>query len=124
MCGSEQIANERTRQILQELHTPDQDDAYIRQELIAAAYAYIREDRSYWPWMQGFNPKDRISNLVKAGALIAAEIDRLNRATKTCQSCGAKTVMHHGVRCDEESVRGFNGINFTNVQRIHTCSVK
>jgi len=35
-----------------------------------------------WPWHQGWwkpSPNDRIRELVKAGALIAAEIDRLQR---------------------------------------------
>jgi hypothetical protein len=37
-----------------------------------------------WPWEAEWwkpTPKDRINELVKAGALIAAEIDRLNRST-------------------------------------------
>jgi hypothetical protein len=32
----------------------------------------------WWPWsFEWWKPKDRIRNLVRAGALIAAEIDRL-----------------------------------------------
>ena len=39
----------------------------------------------YWPWdMKWWKPSDEdpIRNLVKAGALIAAEIDRLQRRTE------------------------------------------
>ena len=39
----------------------------------------------WWPWRnEDWKPSnDRVVNLVKAGALIAAEIDRLERATHT-----------------------------------------
>ena len=32
-----------------------------------------------WPFLGGWNPKDRRSDLVRAGALIVAEIERLDR---------------------------------------------
>jgi hypothetical protein len=39
-----------------------------------------RVRRFYWPWEWSFwKPRDPVRNLVIAGALIAAEIDRLQR---------------------------------------------
>lgn len=85
--GSELIAAERQRQIESEGWTPEHDDQHQYGELTLAAMCYI-EAKSFqfqrnirlWPWdAKWWKPKDRISNLVKAGALIAAEIDRLQR---------------------------------------------
>ena len=69
------------------------DDSYVRGELsvAAACYAAYGTDyanrcggwiRSVWPWaMHWFKPWDRRRNLVKAGSLILAEIERLDRAS-------------------------------------------
>lgn len=105
--GAELIAQERQRQIEAEGWTPDHDDQHVRHELAWAASCYaapetvyrVRVDPErgvYWeePWPTEIgsargNPYpfpwrrpecDRITQLVKAGALIAAEIDRLRRA--------------------------------------------
>jgi ribosomal protein S14 len=50
---------------------------------------------SLWPWdMDWWKPSNGIQNLVKAGALIAAEIDSLKRKEKQvkrendCYNCG------------------------------------
>ncbi len=86
MTGIELIAKERKRQIEKEGWTAQHDARHIRGELALAAIAYIWHRWSndklilhmYWPWDETWwKPKDTISNLVKAGALIAAEIDRL-----------------------------------------------
>jgi hypothetical protein len=89
--GSELIEEERTRQISQEGHNAQGDAVYVRGQLITAAIAYLfhesadKEMNTYaydtWPWSgDSFKPHDgTIRNLVKAGALIAAEIDRLNK---------------------------------------------
>lgn len=87
--GIELIAAERKRQIEVEGWTPEHDDKYICGELRDAALAYgiVCDDRAgdcasdWWPWDVGWwKPSDDpIRNLVKAGALIAAEIDRLQR---------------------------------------------
>lgn len=96
--GVELIAKERQRQIKQEGHTLKSDqDTNRSQELAAAAacYAMPPKDRKdaclfpadhngmpkLWPWgSKWWKPtsENRIKELVKAGALIAAEIDRLN----------------------------------------------
>lgn len=92
------IATERGRQIEQEGWTADHDDQHADGELAiaAACYALAEHARSYgrhyvdelpvkWPWHEGWwkpTPDDRIRELAKAGALIAAEIDRIRRAKK------------------------------------------
>lgn len=89
-CGSEYIGIERIRQMTEEGWTSEHDDDHRHGEMVNAAccYAYqsihrIEEGKKvgYWPWDEKWwkpsaNP---IRNLVKAGALIAAEIDRLLR---------------------------------------------
>lgn len=90
--GMALIAKERTRQIVQEGWKPDHDDEHRGGELACAADAYIYaalaniagvppERSVMWPWDEAWwKPSDDpIRNLVKAGALIAAEIDRLQR---------------------------------------------
>jgi hypothetical protein len=79
------VLSERARQISEEGWTPDQDDNQEAGELAYAAscYATPPEDQSYpelWPWdLKWWKPKDRRSNLVRAGALIIAEIERVDR---------------------------------------------
>ena len=89
--GAELIAAERERQVHDEGWTPEHDDEHDRGQLVEAAIQYARHDlpgerRYEWdeqpigfPWNDGWNPGSQIRNLVKAGALIAAEIDRLQR---------------------------------------------
>jgi hypothetical protein len=86
--GVELIAEERQRQIDQEGWTEEHDDQWQGGEMAKAAmaYTYSRYISSkdvlvlYWPWDKKFwKPKDPIRDLVRAGALIAAEIDRLQR---------------------------------------------
>ena len=85
MNGVQRIAAERERQ--RGLFTPARDDEYTRNELSLAAivYASTGTDNNpivagVWPWhWDTFKPGSRIRNLTKAGALIAAEIDRLQR---------------------------------------------
>jgi hypothetical protein len=93
--GSGLIAAERFRQIGQEGYSPEHDDHHVPDELVWAAICYATPPvrRRYygpplreWPWTMGDwkpSPDDRIRELVKAGALIAAEIDRLIRTEST-----------------------------------------
>lgn len=92
--GAELIAIERQRQIDVEGWTPEHDDEHNDGELGYAARSYLEVASGYyddtsevsvpflWPWnVSWWKPADnRVGNYVKAGALIAAEIDRLNRA--------------------------------------------
>lgn len=95
--GIELIAAERQRQVEVERWTNDHDAAeHSRGELAiaGACYAMPHSKRKYkkkwkamcevkpkkWPWHSMWwkpTPDDRVRELVKAGALIAAEIDRL-----------------------------------------------
>ena len=91
--GIDLIARERERQVSVEGWTLEHDDEHSNFELSQAAisYANISADSPYgngpgnpprtWPWeAEYWKPSpDTIQNLVKAGALIAAEIDRLIR---------------------------------------------
>lgn len=75
------IRDERRRQIVEKGRTPEHDDDLAMRELVSAAIAYASGDGDLWPWGdESWKPsKDDKRNLVKAGALIAAEIDRLQR---------------------------------------------
>ena len=83
------VLTERQRQVEAEGWTPGHDDGHSHGELAAAAACYAlysggcRNARAleYWPWGDaGWKPKDPRRNLVKAAALILAEIERLDRA--------------------------------------------
>jgi hypothetical protein len=96
------IVAERRRQITDEGFDADHDDKHTLGDLSLAATAYARIGSATirgasadefpvdmmmaegeWPseWEEYWRPSDDpIRNLVKAGALIAAEIDRLLRA--------------------------------------------
>lgn len=87
--GAQLIAVERARQISAEGYTAEGDDRQTAGELAMAAACYAtpptHRDRPLpilWPWsgMVWRPSPSRIRELVKAGALIAAEIDRLKRA--------------------------------------------
>ena len=88
------IVKERQRQIAEEGYDPAHDDEHMRGELAIAAICYAQATRensptisSWWPWdveywkpcQKGSIAVDRERCLVKAGALIYAEIDRLTR---------------------------------------------
>ena len=99
MNGAELIAAERVRQIKDEHFDSAHDDRHWDAELAEAAMAYLHEGIArqgdwviwpkteagyppdHWPWEEeAWKPSaDPIRNLVKAGALIVAEIDRLLR---------------------------------------------
>ena len=87
------IVLERMRQITVEGWTPENDDAHNLGQMAGAALCYLAEDiphwarqqahGCYWPWdAEWWKPGDHRRNLVKAGALILAEIERLDRARR------------------------------------------
>jgi hypothetical protein len=88
MTGVELIAEERQRQVDVEGWTEKHDDLHTSGQIAEAARCYL-EGRNPaasrmivgWPWLEKWwkPSKDPVRNLVKAGALIAAEIDRLQR---------------------------------------------
>lgn len=93
--GIELIAEERQRQIQVEGWTPEHDDQHDTGDLAHAAAAYASAELyrrttskghdstpHIWPFQMSWwkpTPENRIRELQKAGALIAAEIDRLQR---------------------------------------------
>jgi hypothetical protein len=85
MTGIELIAKERQEQIEKHGWTPEHDDEHSRMQLTdAAAYLLTKKpelfpdwDYKYW---EKFRDKKGVEALKVAGALIAAEIDRLLRA--------------------------------------------
>ena len=79
---------ERKRQVEVEGFTFAQDDAYQYHELRKAAAAYLMHNGDpylgpqSWPWdFSQWKPGSARANLVKAGALVIAEIERIDRAT-------------------------------------------
>ena len=103
--GVELIAAERRRQVEEEGWTPEHDDEHAKGELALAGAVYAWPSptplfvKKAWPWAKEWfkpwpsempaTPSDeelraaRIRRLTKAGALIAAEIDRLTRKGST-----------------------------------------
>lgn len=79
--GVELIKQERKRQIEKEGWSLKHDQIHADGQLAIAASVYADiENNHKWPWdKESFKPtpNDRIKELTKAGALIAAEIDRL-----------------------------------------------
>ena len=92
--GVELIAIERQRQIEEEGWTPKHDAQHTMAQLRFAAMCYTSPCATSssmrknvppdWPWdKKWWKPsKSDVRNLVKAGALIAAEIDRIRNAQK------------------------------------------
>jgi hypothetical protein len=84
------VIAERHRQIWEEGFTEAHDDEHANYELARAAACYMisppfdPEDDfvlGLWPWGEAaFKPRTARENLVRAGALILAEIERLDRA--------------------------------------------
>ncbi|HFC9831761.1 TPA: hypothetical protein ACF0XA_000273 [Klebsiella pneumoniae] len=83
-CAIAYVIAERQRQQSVKGFSTEQDDTYVGCQLAAAAICYIEpmEAMSYWPadWHDdSFKPTNERRNLVKAAALIIAEIERIDR---------------------------------------------
>jgi hypothetical protein len=100
MRGHDSIKSERKAQMGVHKYYAENDNAWVDGELTKAANCYLRaaeiqrveqeltveevkqKVESFWPW--DLKPlklsKFRSKNLIKAGAMIAAELDRLFRA--------------------------------------------
>lgn len=102
--AAQDVLAERARQVSAEGWTPDHDDEHREGAMASAAavYCLCQEGprkpgepselhssrrwefnilRAIWPSGWHFNPKDRRQNLVRAAALLLAEIERLDRAS-------------------------------------------
>lgn len=84
------VLTERRRQVEAEGWTPEHDDEHSNGEMALAAACYARAGSGVpmiadvpllWPWTSSWwKPAGARRNLVKAAALILAEIERLDRA--------------------------------------------
>ena len=85
MTGIKLIAQERAEQLEKHGWSLERDDHYTDGELKKAALYLLTGDEYFWPeswsmeWLDTFNQKTEIEQLKIAGALLAAEIDRINR---------------------------------------------
>lgn len=74
---------ERERQVTEEGWSEAHDDGHTDNELALAAACYAIGNAALWPWsLSWWKPAGRRRDLVKAAALIIAEIERLDRAEK------------------------------------------
>ncbi|BCF96586.1 hypothetical protein PPGU19_011550 [Paraburkholderia sp. PGU19] len=97
------VLAERERQVTAEGWTPEHDDSHDDGQMAAAAGYYalassFPHERDigrghvppYWPWEKSWwKPSTKRCNLVKAGALILAEIERIDRASSATASDNA-----------------------------------
>lgn len=99
MTVIDEIAAERRRQIDAEGWTPEHDDGHDGGEMLTAAWCYMQRHAdadmwggnaaaeinslpapARWPWdREWWKPKNRRRDLIRAAALIVAEIERLDR---------------------------------------------
>lgn len=86
LSGLELIEEERLRQLETEGYDSEHDAQHDTGKLWRAGVAYATGNRHWWPWdIDSYKPEAReeehptVRDLVKAGALIAAELDRLQR---------------------------------------------
>lgn len=90
------VLSERQRQMEVEGWSIEHDDSYHEGEMAIAAASYampvsakpVHKDYPpfYWPWsLKWWKPSTYRRNLVKAAALIIAEIERLDRKEKRSQ---------------------------------------
>lgn len=96
--GVRDLLTERRRQAREEGYTPERDDTYTRGQLAEAASAYAfwaapqgnnpdahvdylkPKPPKIWPWgPEQWKPANQRLMLIKAGALILAELERLDR---------------------------------------------
>lgn len=90
------IASERRRQIEAKGWDAAHDEEHTNGELAFAAACYAmgsplqHDGGQLWPWgWKWWKPKDRRRDLVRAGALIIAEIERLDRAARFAACSGS-----------------------------------
>jgi len=83
------VIAERARQVEGEGWSPEHDDEHDGGEIAQAAAAYcehaVNQDANlpgFWPWDEAWwKPRTPREDLVRAGALILAEIERIDRAS-------------------------------------------
>ena len=107
MNGAELIAAERRRQVEAEGWTPEHDDGHTRGELAQAGAVYAMPANGSWKATEWpfepesikhdwHTPEGRVRELTRAGALIAAEIDRLRRVPGSTEERAAELRKEQG----------------------------
>lgn len=103
-----EIRRERERQMQAEGWTPEYDDDHVDGELATAAACYALGHAelssvttgdnwstltrvSLWPFEGMWKPRDGRSNLIKAGALIVAELERIDRLDRLARETAGKS---------------------------------
>ena len=127
--GADLIREERDRQIGEEGWSDRHDDTqHACGDLSSAAVCYALTEaqrelgvdlvflqttirRALWPFGdEWWKPKDRIRDLVRAGALIAAEIDRLQRPSeqqmKICETLSISPATYGCINCGAVFING------------------
>jgi len=114
-AAAQDVLAERRRQMEVEGWTPAHDDAHRQGELARAAATYALASTNYpeppsvinkyvrehWPWaLRWWKPKGRRRDLVRAGALILAEIERLDRKVAAAHVNDAVGYMKAGLRLE------------------------
>ncbi|NCB85922.1 MAG: hypothetical protein EOM43_00235 [Gammaproteobacteria bacterium] len=87
-AAASDVLAERQRQISAEGWSPEHDDEHVEGQIAdaAACYALFATDQrrpvpAYWPWSDNWwKQRGQRRDLVRAGALIIAEIERIDRA--------------------------------------------
>jgi hypothetical protein len=103
-AAARDVLAERRRQVEKEGWTPEHDDQHGECSMSYAAACYALEgtpiartptvniqrvwEYTGWSWLAWWKPKDRRRNLVRAAALILADIERIDRAMKTATNEG------------------------------------
>lgn len=86
LYGVQAILEQRRHQVDDEGFSPERDLAYTDEQLVKAAIYFLTGDEKWNPWPGTRHvpgKKGRINDLTKAGAFIAAEIDRRQQAAVT-----------------------------------------
>lgn len=95
-AAARDVLAERQRQVEAEGWAPAHDDQHDDRELAMAAAGYIMAGKletaprpRHWPWpIEWWKPRGLRRNLVRAGALVLAEIERLDRVAQLDGSQG------------------------------------
>ena len=77
-----EILGERIKQKFAHNYIHEYDDQWIAGELLMAADAYMTNDAALWPWADSKysgHKHTKRERLIKAAALIVAEIERMDR---------------------------------------------
>lgn len=95
-----EIAAERQRQSDAEGYATEHDDEHTDGAIARAACAYAIHTTlpnatyekhgapAFWPWQpEAWKPKDKRRDLIRAAALLVAEIERLDRLGDRCPEC-------------------------------------